>query len=149
MLEHHWFKRISFGTLVLLLAAGSSSGKAKHFGQLFSESGPPRSEAELYVFKGSLLAILYGDSEGRTEHENPVTTGKDGMYWFYADNGRYAIAEKAGSGYNIINPEVHIFDPEEPQTLTASSSQVALTLTHADVFHAPGALLRNLRSILP
>ena len=98
MLEHHWFKRISFGTLVLLLAAGSSSGKAKHFGQLFSESGPPRSEAELYGFKGSLLAILYGDSEGRTEHENPVTTGKDGMYWFYADNGRYAIAEKAGSG---------------------------------------------------
>ena len=131
MLEHHWFKRISFGTLVLLLAAGSASGKAKHFGQLFSESGPPRSEAELYVFKGRELAILYGDSEGRTEHENPVTTGKDGMYWFYADNGRYAIAEKAGSGYNIINPEVHIFDPEEPQTLTASSSEVALTLTHA------------------
>jgi hypothetical protein len=131
MLEHHWFRRISFGTLMLLLAAGSASGKSKHFGQLFSESGPPRSEAELYVFKGKKLAILYRDSEGKTEQENPVTTGKDGVYWFYADNGRYAIAEKAGSSYKIIDPEVHIFDPEEPQSLTASSSEVALTLTHA------------------
>ena len=32
------------------------------------------------------------DSEGKTKLENPVTTGKDGVYWFYADNGRYAIA---------------------------------------------------------
>ncbi|NIP93089.1 MAG: hypothetical protein GWO24_06375, partial [Akkermansiaceae bacterium] len=34
-------------------------------------------------------------------------------------------------GYKIIDPGVHVFDPQEPQTLTASSTEVALTLTHA------------------
>ena len=131
MLEHPWLRWLSFGSIMLLLTAANAFGKAKHFGQLFSTSGPPRSGAEIYVFKGKELAPLYRDSEGKSELANPVTTGKDGVYWFYADNGRYSIAEKAGAGYKIIDPEVYIFDPEEPQTLTASSAEVALTLTHA------------------
>ncbi|MDP7495824.1 MAG: hypothetical protein QGI77_05310, partial [Roseibacillus sp.] len=114
----------------MLLCAGNAFGRAKHYGQLFGKSGRPRSGAELCVFRGRDLAVLYRDSEGKTKLENPVTTGKDGVYWFYADNGRYAIAEKVGSGYRVIDPEAHLFDPGEPQTLTASSSEIALTLTH-------------------
>ncbi|HJM62387.1 MAG: hypothetical protein CMP31_14270 [Roseibacillus sp.] len=115
---------------MMLLCAGNAFGRAKHYGQLFGKSGRPRSGAELCVFRGRDLAVLYRDSEGKTKLENPVTTGKDGVYWFYADNGRYAIAEKVGSGYRVIDPEAHLFDPGEPQTLTASSSEIALTLTH-------------------
>lgn len=120
------------GLFLLLLTAGPAVGKAKHFGQLFSDQGPPRVGAELYVFTGKKLATLYRDAKGKTPLENPITSGKGGIYWFYADNGRYAIAEKVADGYKIIDPEVHVFDPAEPQTLTASSSEVALTLTHAD-----------------
>ncbi len=95
--ESRWVVNLVLG-VVMLLCAGSGFGKAKHYGQLFGKSGRPRSGAELFVFKGKDLATLYRDSEGKTKLENPVTTGKDGVYWFYADNGRYAIAEKAGPG---------------------------------------------------
>ena len=128
--QSRWVVNLVLGG-VMLLGAGNGFGKAKHYGQLFGKSGRPRSGAELFVFKGKDLAALYRDSEGKTKLENPVITGKDGVYWFYADNGRYAIAEKAGPGYRVIDPELHVFDPSEPQTLTASSSEIGLTLTHA------------------
>jgi hypothetical protein len=129
--QPRWVGNLVLGGIVVLLCAGNAFGKARHYGQLFRETGRPRSGAELYVFKGRKLAELYSDSEGRTKLKNPVTAGSDGVFWFYADNGRYAIAEKAGSGYKVIDPEVHVFDPGEPQTLTANSTEVALTLTHA------------------
>jgi len=118
--QSRWVVNLVLGG-VMLLGVGNGFGKAKHYGQLFDKSGRPRSGAELFVFKGKDLATLYRDSEGKTKLENPVSTGKDGVYWFYADNGRYAIAEKAGPGYRVIDPELHVFDPSEPQTLTASS----------------------------
>ncbi|NIP93090.1 MAG: hypothetical protein GWO24_06380, partial [Akkermansiaceae bacterium] len=56
MFDHQWLGRMSFGTLVLLLAAGNTFARAKHFGQLFGSGGPPRSGVELYIFKGRELA---------------------------------------------------------------------------------------------
>ncbi|MDE0740287.1 MAG: hypothetical protein OSB83_13870 [Planctomycetota bacterium] len=117
--------------IVLFLCVGSAFGKAKYFGQLFLETGRPRSGAELYVFSGTQLAKLYKDSRGTVPLRNPVTTGSNGVYWFYADNGRYAIAEKLGSGYRVIDSDVHVFDPGEPHVLTATSDEVALTLSHS------------------
>ena len=67
---------------IMLLCAGNGFGKAKHYGQLFGKSGRPSSGVELFVFRGTDLATLYRDSEGKTRLENPVTTGKDGVYWF-------------------------------------------------------------------
>ena len=125
-------KNMVLGAIVLLLCTGNAYGKAKHYGQLFQESGAPRSDAKIYVFSGTKLATLYGDSEGRVPLANPVTTSSDGVYWFYADNGRYAVAEGLGAGYRIIDPEVHVLDPGDPQTLTATTEEVALTLTHVD-----------------
>jgi len=124
-------KNMVLGATVLL-CAGNAFGKAKHIGQLFLETGRPRSGAEIHVLSGEEPAELYSDPEGRVALQNPVTTSSDGVYWFYADNGRYAIAEKVGSGYRIIESEVHVFDPCEPQTLTATSDEVALTLSHVD-----------------
>lgn len=127
------FKNAVLGWAVLLLFIGSALGKAKHYGQLFLETGAPKGGASVYVFSGMELADLYSDSEGLVPLGNPVTTSSDGVYWFYADNGRYAIAEAVGSsGYKIIEPEVHVFDPGDPQTLTATSEEYALTLTHVD-----------------
>lgn len=129
-LKHNLLNGVSTALLLLFLATEDASGKAKHFGQLFSEEGPPRVGTELYVFQGEKLATLYQDAAGKEALKNPIVSGKGGIYWFYADNGRYAVAEKVGSGYRIIDPDVHVFDPEEPHTLSASSSEVALTLTH-------------------
>jgi len=130
--SHSSSKHLVLGAIVLLLCTGNAFGKAKHFGQLFRETGVPRSGAKIYVFSGTKLATLYGDSEGRVPLANPVTTSSDGVYWFYADNGRYAVAEARGAGYRILDPEVHVFDPSDPQALTATSQEVALTLTHVD-----------------
>ena len=121
----------ALGALVLLMCAGNAFGKAKHIGQLFLDTGAPHAGAQVYVYSGTVLATLYADSGG-TPLANPVTTSSDGVYWFYADNGRYATAEGSGGGRRIIDPEVHVFDPYDPQELTASSEEVALTLTHVD-----------------
>jgi hypothetical protein len=129
----HSLRNAFLGVIVFLLCAGSVFGKAKHIGQLFLETGAPRSGAEIYVFSGTQLANLYSDPNGLIPLGNPVTTSSDGVYWFYADNGRYAIAEEIGiDGYRIIDPEVHVFDPGDPQALTATSEEYALTLTHVD-----------------
>ena len=126
----HRPQQFALSAIVLLLFAASAFGKAKHFGQLFLETGAPRSGAKIYVFSGTKLAKLYEDSEGRVPLANPLTTARDGVYWFYADNGRYAIAEALKTGYKVIDPEVHVFDPSDPHTVTATSNEVALTLTH-------------------
>ena len=128
----HSSMNIVLGAIVLLLCTGNAFGKAKHFGQLFLKTGAPRSGAKVYVLSGAKLADLYADSKGLVPLANPVTTSSDGVYWFYADNGRYATAEAHGAGFRIIDPEVHVFDPCDPQSVTATSEEVALTLTHVD-----------------
>ena len=137
MLDHnnsrsHSLKNTVLGAIVLLLCTGGAFGKAKHIGQLFLGTGAPRSGANVYVFSGTQLADLYSDPNGLITLGNPVTTSSDGVYWFYADNGRYAIAEEDGAGYKIIDPEAYVFDPCDPQVLTATSDEAALTLTHVD-----------------
>jgi hypothetical protein len=118
--------------IVLLLWTGIASGKAKHIGQLFLDSGTPNAGAKVYVYSGAALATLYRDSEGLVTLSNPVTTSSDGVYWFYADNGRYATAEQNGDVKRILDPEVHVLDPSDPHTISATSEEVALTLRHIE-----------------
>ena len=97
MLDHNSSQspssKIVLSAIVLLLCTGNAFGKAKHIGQLFLDTGAPNSGAQVYVYSGTALATLYSDSEGIVTLANPVTTSSDGVYWFYADNGRYAIAQ--------------------------------------------------------
>ena len=135
MLDHNsksLSSKIVLGAIALLLWTGNAFGKAKHYGQLFLDTGAPNSGAQVHVYSGAALATLYSDSEGLVTLANPVTTSGDGVYWFYADNGRYATVEEIGGEKRIIDPEVHVLDPSDPHTLTATSEEVALTLTHID-----------------
>lgn len=124
--------KIVLSAIALLVWTGNAFGKAKHYGQLFLDSGAPKSGAQVLVYSGAALATLYSDSEGLAKLANPITTSSDGVYWFYADNGRYATVEQIGGEKRMINPEVHVLDPSDPHTLTATSEEVALTLTHID-----------------
>ena len=124
--------KIVLSAIALLVWTGNAFGKAKHYGQLFLDSGAPKSGAQVLVYSGASLATLYSDSEGLATLANPITTSSDGVYWFYADNGRYATVEQIGGEKRMINPEVHVLDPSDPHTLTATSEEVALTLTHID-----------------
>ena len=136
MLDHNSKKSLSskivLSAIVLLLWTVNAFGKAKHYGQLFLDTGAPNSGAQVHVYSGAALATLYSDSEGLVTLANPVTTSSDGVYWFYADNGRYVTAEEIGGEKRIIDPEVHVLDPSDPHTLTATAEEVALTLTHID-----------------
>ena len=124
--------KIVLSAIALLVWTGNAFGKAKHYGQLFLDSGAPKSGAQVLVYSGASLATLYSDSEGLVTLANPITTSSDGVYWFYADNGRYATVEQIGGKKRMIDPEVHVLDPSDPHTLTATSEEVALTLTHID-----------------
>lgn len=120
---------------ILLLAttwfgvADNAFAKAKYVGQVFAPSGTPLSGATIRVTSDKALVNLYADKEGRKKLANPVTSGPGGVYWFYADNGRYQLRIEHGERGLIDEiDEVYVFDPREPQTVTASSEQAALTL---------------------
>ena len=136
MLDHNSKKsllsKIVLSAIALLLWTGNACGKAKHYGQLFLDTGAPKSGAQVHVYSGAALATLFSDSAGLVTLANPVTTSSDGVYWFYADYGRYATFEEIGGEKRIIDPEVHVLDPSDPHTLTATSEEVALTLMHID-----------------
>jgi hypothetical protein len=122
------------GAICLLAAAmfgsaGSVYAKAKHAGQVFAPSGAPLAGAKVTVSTANGLASLYADREGRKKLANPLTSGPDGVYSFYADNGRYQLRiEHPRHGVVDEIDEVYVFDPAEPQTVTASSDLAALTL---------------------
>ena len=125
------FKSLITLALVLYSFSNVAYSKQKHLGQLCDDSGMPQASVDIYVFSGAEFATLYSDSEGQNTLTNPVTTGSDGVYWFYADNGRYAIAfNDPNTGYNIIDSEVILFDPFDPHEITASSSEEALEVSH-------------------
>ena len=84
MLDHNSKKSLSskivLGAIVLLLWTVNAFGKAKHYGQLFLDTGAPKSGAQVHVYSGAALATLYSDSEGLVTLANPVTTSSDGVY---------------------------------------------------------------------
>jgi len=89
-----WTFSAFIGLCLSVFAAQPSFAKGKHYGQVFEASGKPHAGAQVYVFSESTLASLYGDAEGKRPLANPVTAGKDGVYWFYADNGTYTVCKK-------------------------------------------------------
>jgi hypothetical protein len=125
----------SMGRLCVLIAAAWSAGansafaKAKYVGQIFAPSGAPLAGARVKVTSDKGSVNLYGDREGQKNLANPVTSGPDGVYWFYADNGRYHLRiEHPKDGVVEEIEEIYLFDPQEPQTVTASWDEAALTL---------------------
>ncbi len=103
--------RVMAGLCLAMLLGQPSFAKVKHYGQLFHPSGKPHAGARLRVFSRSGPATLSADAKGTRPLANPVTTGKDGVYWFYADNGIYHVGQPLPQTTNLkvgdLGPGVH------------------------------------------
>lgn len=84
------------------------------------------------------LATLYSDN-GVTPQANPIITGRDGEYMFYAANGRYSISITANGFVGESVSDVLLYDPSEAYTPidpvianSAASAFASAVLTAAD-----------------
>jgi hypothetical protein len=84
------------------------------------------------------LATIYSDN-GVTVQANPVISGRDGEYMFYAANGRYSITIAANGFISESVNDVLLYDPSEPYTPidpvianSAASAFANAALTAAD-----------------
>lgn len=84
------------------------------------------------------LATIYSDN-GITPQDNPIITGRDGEYMFYAVNGRYSIAVAATGFVGESVSDVLLYDPSEAYTPidatianSAASAFSSAALTAAD-----------------
>ena len=56
MLDHNsksLSSKIVLGAIALLVWTGNAFGKAKHYGQLFLDTGAPKSGAQVHVYSGA------------------------------------------------------------------------------------------------
>lgn len=83
------------------------------------------------TYPGGATATIYSD-DGVTPAANPLTTGSDGLFSFYAANGTYTV-EYDGE----VQRRIKLFDQSnglaaaDVSTITANSSSAALTITNS------------------
>lgn len=90
--------RIIFSLLLALVLPSLSWGMEHYTRPLQDQNGRAISGATVTVYNAGTgtLATIYSDN-GTTVKANPFTTGVDGIYDFYAANGRYSVTfAKAG-----------------------------------------------------
>lgn len=75
----------------------------KYFNTAADKEGRAIQSASVFVYEAgtSVLATLYEDN-GSTITTNPVTTDSNGLFEFYAEDGRYDLAI-VKSGYATVN----------------------------------------------
>ena len=83
----------------------------KYHGTALSIAGPAIPEAEVTVYDLGTedLATIYADN-GVTSKSNPLTTGIDGEYNFYAANGRYTLVTVKAGFATDTRTDVMLFD---------------------------------------
>jgi hypothetical protein len=76
-------------------------------------SGRPVPNASILVTDSlGALATIYSDN-GTTTQVNPITTGADGEYSFYAANGRYTVAISANGFTGEAISDILLYDPAQ------------------------------------
>lgn len=92
-----------------------------------SQTGLPVSGATVLVKnRDGSTATIYGTNDtGGTPITNPITTGSDGSFAFYAPNGRYDLAVTGAGGSGTVS-DVMLFDPAP-----IPNAQVGTTYTFA------------------
>lgn len=97
----------------------------KYFNTAADSEGRPIAAASVFVYETgtTVLATLYSDN-GSTLTGNPVSTDSNGLFAFYADDGRYDIAI-VKTGYATVN----IVDLLLDDTSSGGLSGTGLTLT--------------------
>lgn len=113
------YARIIMIGLVLLLLPGWAQALDHYSNVAQDQNGRAVSGATITVYQAgtTLLATLYADN-GTTLKANPFTTAIDGMYDFYAADGRYDITIRK-TGYTSIYWDpvkmqgLGLFDPQQ------------------------------------
>lgn len=97
----------------------------KYFNTAADSEGRPIAAASVFVYETgtTTLATLYADN-GSTLADNPAITDSNGLFEFYADDGRYDLAI-VKSGYATVN----IVDLLLDDTSSGGLSGTGLTLT--------------------
>ena len=78
----------------------------------------------IYAYPGSSLATLYSD-DGVTETANPVLTDENGLFSFYAADGRYSMyLTSSGTVPLMLTDSILLEDPQDANAIVASNLTV-------------------------
>lgn len=103
----------------------------KYKSNLTTASGSAVRGANITVLDSTgALASIYLDKNGTVPSANPVTTGNDGTFSFYAANGRYSLRTDS-AGANVLEEDVILLnDPVERYSGLATDSELRDRATH-------------------
>lgn len=97
-------------------------------GEVKDPAGNAIAGASVYVLNAAnALATIYADN-GVTPLANPIVTGLDGEYGFYAANGRYSLSISAPGYPSDTVPGVVLYDRADD---TGAEIAAAASLTHS------------------
>lgn len=93
---------------------------------VLNQLGQPVSGASVtvYLTGTSTKATLYSD-DGTTVKANPVTSGSDGKFSFYVEDGRYDLTVTGTGVTSATNSDIEIFDDKSVPTVMAHLMQGA------------------------
>lgn len=103
----------------------------KYKSNLTTASGSAVRGANITVLDSTgALASIYLDKNGTVPSANPVTTGNDGTFSFYAANGRYSLRTDS-AGANVLEEDVILLnDPVERYASLATDAELRDRATH-------------------
>jgi len=99
----------------------------KYTNNVLDSRGAPIVGASIGVqtYVGSFLATIYADPAGTIPLANPMLTDANGMYSFYAVNGRYTVIIDA-AGYNTVTISDILLEDIITPTLNSASYNITV-----------------------
>lgn len=100
-----------------------------YYDVVVNSGGSPVNGASVFVYDAAgALATIYSSQAPLVFQVNPITTGADGRYLFYAANGIYTVVITA-PGYNTSTLTVSLDDPLDGAGITSASYTAAPNAT--------------------
>jgi len=98
-----------------------------YFDTVTNQGGAPISGASVFVYDSlGALATLFSDN-GVTPQSNPIVTGADGKFIFFAANGIYSAVITAPSYNSVTITGIALNDPAPVPTFTGTGAYVLQT----------------------
>jgi len=98
-----------------------------YFDTVTNQGGAPISGASVFVYDSlGALATLFSDN-GVTPQSNPIVTGADGKFIFFAANGIYSAVITAPSYNSVTITGIALNDPAPAPTFTGTGAYVLQT----------------------
>lgn len=117
-----------------------------YFDTVTNQGGAPIPGASVFVYDSlGALATLFSDN-GVTPQSNPIVTGADGKFIFFAANGIYSAVITAPSYNSVTITGITLNDPAPAPTFTGTGAyvlQTSPTLVTPDIGTPSAAVLTN------